>query len=341
MASARTFGFLVAGLLCVSVVHGAVLVNGAGATFPYPIYTKWVSEFKKENPEVEINYQPVGSGGGIRQLVDRTVDFGASDAPMSDEQLAKAGTKILHLPTVLGAVVLTYNVPGVAKAIRLTPEILSEIYLGKVTRWDHEMLKKENPGVAFPEKLPIIVVYRSDGSGTTAVITDYLAKTAHAFKEKVGQGTAVRWPVGLGGRGNEGVTGLVKHTKGALGYVELAFAETNKLPVAHLRNRAGEFIAPSADSVTAAAEGALKTIPDDFRVSITNPDGKQAYPIAALTYLLVYQEMKKEKGVPLVQFLKWALGKGQGFAKPLSYAALPASLQKKVEERIKTIQLKD
>ncbi|MBX9766993.1 MAG: phosphate ABC transporter substrate-binding protein PstS, partial [Bdellovibrionales bacterium] len=311
------------------------------ATFPYPIYTKWVSEFKKENPGVDINYQPVGSGGGIRQLVDKTVDFGASDAPMSDDQLAKAAGKILHIPTVLGAVVITYNVPGVTGSVKITPEVLADIYLGKISLWSDARLKADNPGITFPEKLSILVVYRSDGSGTTAVMTDYLSKVAPTFKEKVGQGTAVRWPVGLGGKGNEGVTGLVKNTKGGLGYVELVYAETNKLPVAQIKNKAGEFVAPAPESVMAAAEGVLKTIPDDFRVSLTNADGKKAYPISALTYLLVYQEMKKEKGAPLIQFLKWALSKGQSFAKPLSYAALPSALQKKVEERIKTIQLKD
>lgn len=333
--------FVAQGLMFAPVAQAAILVNGAGATFPYPLYTKWVSEFKKVNPGVDINYQPVGSGGGIRQLVDKTVDFGATDAPMSDEQLNKAGSKILHIPTVLGAVAITYNIPGVTGSMRLTPEVLSEIFLGKITLWSDARLKADNPSIQFPQKLPIVVVYRSDGSGTTAVITDYLSKIAPSFKEKVGQGTAVRWPIGLGGKGNEGVTGLVKNTKGGIGYVELVYAETNKLPVAQLKNKSGEFVSPTPDTVMAAAEGALKTIPDDFRVSLTNAEGKKAYPISALTYMLVYQEMKNQKGAPLVQFLKWALSNGQEFAKPLSYAALPPGLQKKVEQRIKTIQLKD
>ncbi len=319
------------------VAYGdTMLLNGAGATFPYPLYSKWFSEYKKIHPQVEINYQSIGSGGGIRQLLDKTVDFGASDAPMTDEQLAKSAVPILHLPTVLGAVVLTYNLPEAKRPIQLTSELVADIFLGKVTKWNDAKLAAANPGVALPATA-ILVAHRSDGSGTSAIFTDYLAKVSPEWKAKVGSGTAVKWPAGLGGKGNEGVTGLVKQTPGAIGYVEFIYAKSNGLPVAVLKNKAGQFVEPTVDSVTAAAAGAMKNMPDDFRVSITDAEGKTAYPISGFTYLLVYQQMDAKKGAELKQFLKWALADGQKMAAPLGYAPLPNPMVAKVEKKAKEI----
>ena len=328
-------------LICSFANHAfadTTLINGAGATFPYPLYSKWFSDYRKIDPSVEINYQSIGSGGGIRQLLEKTVDFGASDAPMTTEELAKSSVPVLHIPTVLGAVVVTYNIPGVEKNIKLTPEIIAGMYLGTVNKWDDEKIAAANPGVTFPKDTPIVVAYRSDGSGTNAIFTDYLAKVSPEFKEKVGAGKSVKWPVGLGGKGNEGVTGLVKQTPGTVGYVELIYAETNKLPVATIKNKDGSFVAPTTKSVTAAAQGALKSMPADFRVSITDAGGKESYPISGFTYLLVYQKMDSTKGPKLVKFLNWALGDGQKNAEPLAYAPLPKSLVAKVKSKIKTIK---
>lgn len=308
------------------------LINGAGATFPFPIYTKWFSEFEKKQKDVKINYQSIGSGGGIRQLLEKTVDFGASDAPMTDEQLAKAQPSVFHIPTVLGAVVLTYNLP-VAGTLKFTPELIAKIFMGEITKWDDPMIVKANPGIKLPEKKSILVTYRSDGSGTTAVFTDYLSKVSADWKTKVGQGPSVKWPTGLGGKGNEGVTGSVKNTEGAIGYVELVYAESNKLPVAEIKNEAGQFVKPGIESVTEAAAG-LKTIPDDFRMSITNAAGKKAYPISAFTYLLVYSTMPKDKGTKFTQFLKWALNDGQKLAPGLGYSPLPSAVQKKALQKV-------
>ena len=321
----------------VAMADDVMVLNGAGATFPYPIYSKWFAEFHKLDTKIEINYQSIGSGGGIRQLLDKTVDFGASDAPMSDEELAKSATPILHIPTVLGAVVATYNIPGVSQSINLSSETLADIFLGKITKWDDAKVSKDNAGIKFPSS-PILVVYRSDGSGTTSVFTDYLAKVSPEWKQKVGAGKSVKWPAGLGGKGNEGVSGQVKQTPGAIGYVELIYAEQNKMSVAKIKNKAGQFIAPSSKSVTAAANASLKTIPKDFRVSITDAEGKESYPIASFTYLLVYSKMEAKKAQVLTKFIDWAMNDGQKMAEPMAYAPLPKSMVAQVKTRMKELK---
>ncbi len=326
-------------ILSSSATFAATTINGAGATFPYPIYSKWFSEFQKTNPEFQINYQSIGSGGGIRQLLENTIDFGASDAPMTDEQLAKSKTPILHVPTVMGAVVLTYQVPGIEGELKLNGSIISEIFMGKLTQWNDPKIQKLNPTLKLPAQT-ILVVHRSDGSGTTAIFTDYLSKVSPEWKEKVGAGTAVNWPAGLGGKGNEGVTGLIKQTPGSIGYVELIYAENNKLPVSLLQNKVGQFIKPTAKSVTSAAASVLKNLPADFRVSITDAEGKDSYPISSFTYLLIHASMEGEKGKALVTFLNWALKQGQKMAEPMSYAPLPEKMIKKVEAQVKGIQVK-
>lgn len=310
-----------------------VLINGAGATFPAPLYTKWFSEYNKLNPSLKFNYQAIGSGGGIQQVTNGTVDFGASDAPMKDEQLAKVpGT--LHIPTVMGAVVITYNVPGLAE-LKLTPEALSNIFLGKVTKWNDPALVKDNPGAKLPDT-DITVVHRSDGSGTTNIFTDYLSKVSPEWKSGVGAGTSVKWPTGLGAKGNDGVTGQVKQVPGAIGYVELAYANQNKLPVAALKNHDGAFVKPTMESTSEAAAGI--EVPEDFRVSITDAKGKNAYPMAAFTYLLVQKDMKDAvKGEALVKFIDWAIHDGQKMAAPLDYAPLPKPVVAKVEAKLKSI----
>jgi len=316
--------------------RAAVLVNGAGATFPYPIYSKWFDEFHKRNPEVQINYQSIGSGGGIRQVTDGTVDFGASDGPMTDEQLAATKVPILHLPTVLGAVVPTFNLKGI-ESLRFTPEIMAGIFLGKITRWDDSAIAEANPGVTLPAEA-IVPVHRSDGSGTTYVFTDYLTKVSPEWARSVGKGTAVNWPVGLGGKGNEGVTGLVKQTPNALGYVELVYAVQNKLPVGAVKNRGGRFVAASLDSITAAAASAASNMPPDFRVSITDAAAAEAYPIASFTWLLVPTRIKDaDKGRAMKEFLTWMLADGQKLAPALQYAPLPEAvigLERQALERI-------
>ncbi|MCM2278939.1 MAG: phosphate ABC transporter substrate-binding protein PstS [Oligoflexia bacterium] len=314
-------------------------LNGAGATFPFPLYSKWFSEFNKAEPSIQINYQSIGSGGGIRQFLEQTVDFGATDSPMTDEQLAKAKTPVLHIPTVLGAVVITYHLPGIGKGLRLTPDVLADIFLGKISQWNDPRIVAANSALKLPAD-PILVVHRSDGSGTTGIFTDYLAKVSPEWKTRVGSGPAVSWPAGLGGKGNEGVTGLVKQTPGSIGYVELIYAESNALPYASLKNRSGQFVAPGTRSVSAAAAGSLKKIPADFRVSITDPEGKESYPLGGFTYLLVSQSMDKAKGQALVQFLRWAMKDGQSLAESLVYAPLPKELVKKIEARIGTIVLR-
>jgi phosphate transport system substrate-binding protein len=318
----RRLGLLVATAVLASTSIGtaAKLINGAGATFPYPIYSKWFDEYRKVNSDVQINYQSIGSGGGIRQVLEGTVDFGASDGPMTDEQLGQAKTPILHFPTVLGAVVATFNVPGVDQ-LKLTSDALAGIFLGKITMWNDPALAKENPGVALPAQ-PIVPVHRSDGSGTTYVFVDYLSKVSPEWAKTVGRNTSVAWPVGLGGKGNEGVTGLVKQTPNAIGYVELVYAVQNKLPYASMKNRAGRFVVPTLESVTAAAAGA--SMPADFRVSITDAAAPEAYPIASFTWLLIPSTIADaEKGKAIVHFLGWMLGEGQTYTKPLGYAPLP------------------
>jgi phosphate transport system substrate-binding protein len=300
---------------------GVVQINGAGATFPYPIYSKWFSEYNKLHPNVQVNYQSIGSGGGIRQLMNQTVFFGATDGPMTDEQLKAAPGPILHFPTVLGAVVPVYNLPGVSGDLRFSGPVLADIYLGKITKWNDAQLAKLNPGVTLPAT-DIAVVHRSDGSGTTFIFVDYLSKISPEFKNKVGVNTSVNWPTGVGGKGNEGVAGLASQTPGAIGYVELIYALQNKISFGSVQNMAGEFVKASPESVTKAAAGA--TIPEDFRVSITNASGAGAYPISSFTWLLLYQNpTDATRARMMVDFLQWAIADGQKFATELGYAPLP------------------
>jgi phosphate transport system substrate-binding protein len=324
-------------LATATVAQAETLINGAGATFPYPIYSKWFSEYAKIDPSVKFNYQSIGSGGGIKQIQAQTVDFGASDKFLSDAELKGMPGKLIHIPTVMGAVVVTYNLPGVAKGLKLTPEALAGIYEGKITTWNAPEIAKENAALKLPSK-PIIVVHRSDGSGTTNIFTDYLSSVSPVWAKKVGKGTSVNWPVGLGGKGNEGVSGQVKTTPYSVGYVELAYAFENKLPYAFLKNKAGQFVEPSIASTTAAAAGAAKSMPADYRISLVNQPGKNAYPIAGFTWLLVYQDQKdKAKGKKLVEFLQWELKNGQKMAGQLLYAPLPANVVKMLEKTVKTI----
>jgi phosphate transport system substrate-binding protein len=310
-------------------------INGAGATFPYPIYSKWFDAYAKVDPSVRFNYQSIGSGGGQKQILAQTVDFGASDGPMSDDNLAKAPGKILHIPTVAGAVVITYNLPG-NPALKLDGDTIAGIYLGQIKKWNDPKLTALNAGVKLPDQ-DIVVVHRSDGSGTTFIFTDYLSKVSAEWKSKAGNNTSVNWPTGIGGKGNEGVSGQVKQTPGAFGYVELIYAIQNKMPYADVKNSAGEFVKPTIESVTAAL--ATADIPDDFRFSMTNASGKDAYPICGATWLLVYQQPKDPaKGKKLVEFLKWALTNGEGMAKTLDYAPLPESVQQRVLKRIEEIK---
>jgi len=300
---------------------GPITINGAGATFPNPIYSKWFDEYQKSHPDIRINYQSIGSGGGIKQLSAQTVFFGASDGPMTDAQLQSAPGAILHFPTVLGGVVPVYNVTGVTQALRFNGAVLADIYLGKITKWNDAAIAAINPGVKLPAD-DIAVVHRSDGSGTTYIFCDFLSKISQDYKQKIGVSTAVNWPVGVGAKGNEGVSGLVRQTPGSIGYVELIYALQNKMAYGSVQNKAGQFVTASLDSVTAAAAGA--EMPDDFRVSITNADGANAYPIASFTWLLLYQHPKDAaRGKAMVDFLKWALTDGQKFAPSLGYAPLP------------------
>ena len=314
-----------------------VRLQGAGATFPNPLYQKWLSEYGKVNPQARIDYQSIGSGGGIQQIQSQTVDFGASDAPMSDEDLKKAPGALLHIPTVLGAVVITYNLQGVAQPLRFSPDVVADIFLGKIKKWDDARIKADNPGVALPPN-DISVVPRSDGSGTTAVFTDYLAKVSPEWKTKPGAGKSVDWPVGIGGKGNEGVSGQIKQTPNTIGYVELAYAVQTKLPVALIKNKSGNFVEPSLDAVTAAAAEMLAATPADLRVSITDAAGANAYPISSYTYLLVYKEQKDAaKGKALVDFLWWSIHDGERFAKDLQYSPLPAEIVEKASAMINSI----
>jgi phosphate transport system substrate-binding protein len=331
-----------ASVLIVSVAHAALLINGAGASFPYPIYSKWFAEFHKAHGDTEINYQSVGSGAGIKQVTDGTVDFGASDGPMNDEQMKafqdKHGFGILHFPTVLGAAVPTYNVQGVTAALNFTPEALAGIFLGKVTKWNDPSIAGANKGVNLPAT-DIVVVHRSDGSGTTYIWTDYLSKVSDEWKNKVGKGTSISWPVGLGGKGSEGVTGLIKQTPNSIGYVELIYAAQNNVPYGTVKNASGAFIKADLASVSAAAAGAAKDMPDDFRVSITNAPGKTAYPISSFTWLLIPSKISDgTKRDAIKDFLKWSLGDGQAFAENLSYAKLPKEVVAKETKALASIQ---
>jgi phosphate transport system substrate-binding protein len=312
-----------------------MLINGAGATFPYPLYSKWFDEYAKVDPSVRFNYQSIGSGGGQKQILAQTVDFGASDGPMSEDNLAKAPAKILHIPMVAGADVLTYNLPG-NPDLKFDGPTIADIFLGKITKWNDPRLAAQNPGMKLPD-LDIVVVHRSDGSGTTYIWVDYLSSVSKEWGNKVGRGTSVKWPAGLGAKGNEGVAGQVKNQPGAIAYVELAYAKQNKLAYAKVKNSAGNYVAPSIETITAALANAQ--IPDDFRFSVVNPPGEKAYPIAGTTWLLVYEKQTDAaKGKKLVEFLNWALTKGESMAGTLDYAPLPENLQKRVLERIKTIK---
>jgi phosphate transport system substrate-binding protein len=314
-----------------------IRLQGAGATFPMPLYQKWISEYGKLNPNIKIDYQSIGSGGGIKQIQSRTVDFGASDSPMKDEDLKAAPGPILHVPTVLGAVVLTYNLQGVSQPLRFAPDVIADIFLGKIKKWNDPRIKADNSGATIPD-LDITVVHRSDGSGTSAVFTDYLSKVSPEWKEKVGSGTSPNWPVGIGGKGNEGVTGQVKNTPNTIGYVELAYAVQNKLPVALIKNKSGNFVEAAVDAVTAAAAGAIASTPEDLRVSITDAPGPTAYPISSYTYILVYKEQPDAtKGKALVDFLWWGIHDGEKFAKDLQYAPLPDEIVKRAEQKINSI----
>jgi len=315
---------------------GAVRLQGAGATFPMPLYQKWVSEYGKAHPDVKIDYQSIGSGGGIKQITERTVDFGASDKPMSDDELKAAPGELLHIPTVLGAVVVTYNLPGNPE-LKFSPDVVADIFLGNIKRWDDPRIKADNAGANLPAA-DIAVVHRSDGSGTSAVFTDYLSKVSPEWKQKVGTGTSPSWPTGQGGKGNEGVTGMVRQQPNSIGYVELVYAEQTKLPVALVKNASGNFVKPSLDSVTAAASEALASTPEDLRVSITNSGGASAYPISSYTYILVYKDQKDaSKGKALVDFLWWAVHDGEQYTKDLSYAPLPQQVVSKVEPKLNSI----
>jgi phosphate transport system substrate-binding protein len=324
-------------LLAVPVAFGQTTVNGAGATFPNPMYQKWFSEYHKTHPDIQFNYQSIGSGGGIRQVLAQTVDFGASDGPMTDEQLSQAKVKILHIPTVMGAVVPAYNVPGVSTELKFTPDALAGIFLGKITTWNDPAIAKANPGVNLPNQ-PIIVVHRSDGSGTTYIFTDYLSKVSSEWANGPGKGTSVKWPVGLGGKGNEGVAGMIRQMQGGIGYIELIYAVQNKIDYGLVKNAAGTFVKASLESVTAAA-ASVKSMPADFRVSITNAPGKDAYPVSSFTWLLIPEKSKEAaKGKILADFLNWMVDDGQKMTAELTYAPLPGSVAEKVKGAIKLVQ---
>jgi phosphate transport system substrate-binding protein len=339
-----TFKKQIAAATVAAVLGGATLVaqqiNGAGATFPDPIYQKWFAEYNKLHSDVQINYQAIGSGGGIKQVLSKTVFFGATDGPMSDEQLQAAPSKILHFPTVLGGVVPIYNIPGVTQELKFSGPLLADIFLGKVTKWNDPAIAKLNGGVNLPNT-DIVVVHRSEGSGTTYILTDFLGKTSPEWKKRVGVAQAIQWPTGVGGKGSDGVTGQVKQTPGAIGYTELTYALTNKIAFGAIQNSAGKFVAASPESVTAAAAAAVSAMPKDFRVSITNPPGDGAYPIASFTWLLFYESpADKKQGQTMVDFMKWALTDGQKFAPQMGYASLPKAVVDLELKALDTIKVK-
>lgn len=317
--------------------NSEIRIQGAGATFPNPIYQKWFSEYNKAHANVKFDYQSLGSGAGIKQISEKTIDFGGSDAPMKDEDLGKVQGQILHIPTVLGAVVITYNLPSVSTELKLAPEAIAGIFLGTIKKWNDPAIASSNEGVSLPAN-DITVVHRSDGSGTSFVFTDFLSKVSEAWKKGPGAGAALQWPTGVGAKGNEGVTGQIKQTPNSIGYTELIYAEQNKLPVASIKNADGQFVRPTLDSTTAAAASVAGQIPEDMRVSITNASGATAYPISSFTYLLVYKEQPDQaKGKALVDFLWWAIHDGEKMAHDLLYAPLPEEVVKKAEAKINSI----
>jgi phosphate transport system substrate-binding protein len=325
-------------LALVTAVAGAQNINGAGATFPNPIYSKWFSEYSQQHSNVHINYQPIGSGGGIRQVTDGTVDFGASDVTMTDEQLAQAKVKVVALPTVLGAVVPVYNLPGVSKPLNFSGDVIADIYLGKISKWNDPRLAKDNPGVSLPDKA-ILPVYRSDGSGTTFIFTDFLAKVSPDWNSKVGKGASIKWPTGIGQKGNEGIAGMVRQAPNSIGYVELIYAIQNKMEFGAVRNSAGKFVQASTDGVTAAAAGAAKNMPPDYRISITNAPGPDSYPISSFTWLLIpTHSADPTKAKVLADFMGWMLDHGQSEAAALSYAPLPKQVQDMVRKSVSNIK---
>jgi len=330
--------FVAASILAlVTAAAGAQNINGAGATFPYPIYSKWFSEYSQAHPNIKINYQPIGSGGGIRQVTEGTVDFGASDVTMTDEQLAGAKVKVVALPTVLGAVVPVYNVPGVNKDLNFSGDVIADIYLGKISKWNDPRIAKDNPGVNFPDK-PILPVYRSEGSGTSFIFTDFLSKVSPDFKSKVGAGAAVKWPTGIGQKGNEGVSGMVRQSPYSFGYVELIYAEQNKMAFGTVKNQSAKFVKASTAGVTAAAAAAAKTMPSDYRVSITNAAGPDSYPISSFTWLLIPTHGDAAKTKVLTDFMIWMLDKGETEAASLSYAPLPKGVADMVRKSVAGIK---
>jgi phosphate transport system substrate-binding protein len=330
---------IAAGVLALATIGASAQnINGAGATFPYPIYSKWFSEYGQQHPNVKINYQSIGSGGGIRQVTEGTVDFGASDVTMTDEQLGQAKVKVQAIPTVLGAVVPVYNLPGVNKDLNFSGDVIADIYLGKITKWNDPRIAKDNPGESLPDK-PILPVYRSDGSGTSFIFTDYLSKVSADFKSKVGAAASVKWPTGIGQKGNEGVAGMVRQSPYSLGYVELIYALQNKMSYGSVKNSTGKFIKASTDGVTAAAAGAAKSMPADYRVSITNAPGATAYPISSFTWLLIPTHASDSaKTAVLKDFLNWMLDHGEGEASALSYAPLPKPVQDMVRKTVAQIK---
>ncbi len=311
-----------------------IKIQGAGSSFVNPLMQKWVSEYGKLNPNVRIDYQSIGSGGGVKQVKERTIQFGASDVAMGDADLKSAPGEIIHIPVILGAVVLTYNLAEVSQTLRFSPATIADIFLGKITTWDDERIKSDNPGVALPS-VPLTVVHRSDGSGTSAVFTNYLSKVSPEWKEKVGEGTSPSFPVGLGGKGNEGVTGQIKQTPNTIGYVELAYAVKNKMPVAEIKNKAGKYVLPNFETVTNAAAETINETPEDLRVSLTDAAGADAYPISSYVYVLIYKDQPDEiLGKTLVDFLTWGINDGQRFAESLYYAPLPQEMVKRASTKI-------
>ena len=331
--------FIAAGVLAMAAVGAtAQNINGAGATFPNPIYSKWFIEYSQAHPSVHINYQPIGSGGGIRQVSDGTVDFGASDVIMTDEAIASAKVKVMAIPTVLGAVVPVYNLKGVTQTLNFSGDVIADIYLGKISKWSDPRIAKDNPGVKFPDN-SILPVYRSDGSGTSFIFTDFLAKVSPEFKSKVGAAASVKWPTGIGQKGNEGVAGMVRQSPDSFGYVELIYARGNNMQYGSVKNAAGKFIQASTDSVTAAASAAAKIMPADYRISITNASGAASYPISSFTWLLIpVKSADPAKAKALAEFLGWMLDKGEAEAAQMTYAPLPKPVQDMVRKSIAQVK---